>query len=90
MPFFATASGFTINGGEMNDVAGNLNKNQTTNSTTNTNSYNDEAHTTKGSYNTSSQDTANNSSSHSSNHWKNKSYSMMLHVPPGLFSRFAK
>ncbi|KAF8886758.1 hypothetical protein BD779DRAFT_1471016 [Infundibulicybe gibba] len=56
MPFFAGASQFTINGSEMNDVAGDLNKNEVTNITTNENSHNKRSYTTKGSYGHSSKD----------------------------------
>ena len=35
MPFFAHSKDFKIEGGEMNDVAGNMTKNVTTNNTTN-------------------------------------------------------
>jgi hypothetical protein len=40
MPFFENATGFTISGGEMNDVKGDYNKNVTNNTTTNKGSGN--------------------------------------------------
>lgn len=40
MPFFEGSKNFNINGGEMNDVGGNLVKNTTSNKTYNTDSFN--------------------------------------------------
>ena len=40
MPFFEGSKNFNINGGEMNDVGGNLVKNTTSNTTYNTDSFN--------------------------------------------------